>query len=914
MPQPPTSVRLAVDLGTTHTVAVVCRGDQRPRALLFDGSPLLPSGVFLDGDGVLHTGRDAQRLAATEPDRFEPHPKRRIDDGGVLLGGDEVPVEELLTAVLRRVAEESSGSGLRPAHVTLTHPADWGPVRRGVLERAASAAGLGPIRLLPEPVGAAAYCTRELDGDIPRGACIAIFDFGGGTLDVAVVRPGAPGEAETRTLAVGGLDDLGGLDIDQTLVAHLGRILASRDPELWRRLDRPDDAADRRDRLSFWSEVRAAKEMLSRASSAPVAVPGRDSTDLHLTRDELTSLADPLIARAVDETRRTIERAGVAPTDLAMLLLVGGTSRMPQVATRLHSRLGVAPFVPEQPELPVAYGALLHGIAEAEQAVDSPPRTSPASVSPQPDPLTPVQYMPYPAPGPGATPPAGARVPDPTPAFPLPQTGPPAIRQPQRRGRAAGFVAAALILVLAVALGYAMQRYDWSLTDDLAGLGEGVGSESDGDGAAMPRLYERELVGGGAAAVAVTDELVLVAETVGGQTEITALTGSEGEQLWAGTFEVEPTELRMTVVGGLLVVDAASSATDDGRDMRVVVSLEDGGLQWKEPWEGTRREIAYYGTEVVVEINDGIYDNAVVGIDLETGDEMWAESGPDGLWIGDEERVQPSTHWDDGGEAAGALPPDSGALYDNLVVDSRIVEVDPDTGTGYLREASNGEIAASGSLPLDAELWTVYEDLAIGRLSDDESPGRDVLAAYSLPGFERVWELPLDAGDGIESVKPCGATLVCAQIGHSGSGDLSRMIAVDIADGDQAWSLPVDWSMDADWFTAPGGMVFGEKPFPSVPSVWNARLLGFDGEPISESSQYSEAKAVRSGLAAVHVTGDRDGRMVYDAVVWEISSGTRTIAQEVGADPPESMKLHGDLLAVLTSERTVAVFDVSALR
>jgi molecular chaperone DnaK (HSP70) len=75
-----TPVWLAVDLGTTHTVAVVGREGQEPRSLLFDGSPLLPSGVYLDAAGELHTGRDAQRLAAAEPARFEPHPKRRIDE------------------------------------------------------------------------------------------------------------------------------------------------------------------------------------------------------------------------------------------------------------------------------------------------------------------------------------------------------------------------------------------------------------------------------------------------------------------------------------------------------------------------------------------------------------------------------------------------------------------------------------------------------------------------------------------------------------------------------------------------------------------------------------------------------------------------------------------------------------------
>jgi molecular chaperone HscA len=103
-----TPVRLAVDLGTTHTVAVVSRGGQRPRALLFDGSPLLPSGVFLDADGELHTGRDALRFGAAEPDRFESHPKRCVDDGVVLLGGREIRVEDLLAAGLRRVVDEAA--------------------------------------------------------------------------------------------------------------------------------------------------------------------------------------------------------------------------------------------------------------------------------------------------------------------------------------------------------------------------------------------------------------------------------------------------------------------------------------------------------------------------------------------------------------------------------------------------------------------------------------------------------------------------------------------------------------------------------------------------------------------------------------------------------------------------------------
>src|SRR6185312_12119448 len=110
-------------------------------------------------------------------------------------------------------------------------------------------------------------------------------------------------------------------------------------------------------RRQLWDDVRAAKEMLSRTSTAPVAVPGLDQA-LHLTRTELERLATPLLRRGVAETASVIANAGLAPEQLAGLFLVGGSSRVPLVARLLHAELGVAPTVLEQPELPVAEGAL----------------------------------------------------------------------------------------------------------------------------------------------------------------------------------------------------------------------------------------------------------------------------------------------------------------------------------------------------------------------------------------------------------------------------------------------------------------------------------------------------------------------------------------------------------------------------
>src|ERR1041384_6488461 len=104
MPTP--GIRLGVDFGTSNTVAVVRWPDGRSRALLFDGSPLLPSAVSAEPGGTIMVGDAAVHSARLEPARFEPNPKRRIDDGTVLLGDREIPVNELLAAVLRRVVEE----------------------------------------------------------------------------------------------------------------------------------------------------------------------------------------------------------------------------------------------------------------------------------------------------------------------------------------------------------------------------------------------------------------------------------------------------------------------------------------------------------------------------------------------------------------------------------------------------------------------------------------------------------------------------------------------------------------------------------------------------------------------------------------------------------------------------------------
>ncbi|WP_412540628.1 Hsp70 family protein [Longispora sp. K20-0274] len=347
---------IGVDLGTSNTVAMLRGPDGRARPLLFDGQPTLPSAVYLDERGQLHVGRDAQRLAQLDPARYEPNPKRRIDEPVVLLGPAEVPVVDLLAATLRRIADAAVETvGFLPRAV-LTCPAAWGPVRRDTLVRAVALAGWPPVVLVPEPVAAARYFAGTLRRPVPVGACLAVFDFGGGTVDIAVVRNDGPEHGFT-VLGSGGLEDVGGLDLDAALVAHLGTVLARVAPEAWRALADPRTPADRRARRLFWEDVRGAKEMLSRTTSAPVPVPGLDQA-VHLTRAELEAVAAGPLGRAVARARAVITGCGLDPAQLAGLFLVGGSSRVPMVGRLLHAELGIAPTVLEQPELPVAEGAL----------------------------------------------------------------------------------------------------------------------------------------------------------------------------------------------------------------------------------------------------------------------------------------------------------------------------------------------------------------------------------------------------------------------------------------------------------------------------------------------------------------------------------------------------------------------------
>ncbi|SFW90245.1 Hsp70 protein [Amycolatopsis australiensis] len=438
-----------MDLGTSNTVAVLSAHGRPPRVVEVDGSATMPSAVFATEEGTIMVGRDAERRARLDPTRFEPNPKRRIDEQTLLLGTDVVPVTDALAAVLRRVLEETSRQlgGEQPDEVRLTHPAQWGQTRRTVLLSAARLAGMGQnILLVPEPVAAAAHFASFPGRSLAPGQALAVYDLGAGTFDVAVV--GATQNGFT-VLAEDGLPDLGGLDVDQALMVHVGREVSHSDPQRWQRLLRPESTGDRRTRRALQEDVKAAKEALSRHPQTEVPMP-EPFKDVLVTRGELEGLVRPAMLRSVELLSRTLRSAGLTPDRLAGIYLVGGSSRLPLVGTMIAEKLGVVPASLDQPETAVALGAqhvARDGVrtqaVEGAVAAGAPPHR-PQYAPPPPPPQ-------YPGYAPSNFPPSG---PQPVPSN-FPAYSPAAEQAEPKRGGKKKLVigiAAAVVVVLAAGL------------------------------------------------------------------------------------------------------------------------------------------------------------------------------------------------------------------------------------------------------------------------------------------------------------------------------------------------------------------------------------------------------------------------------------------------------------------------------
>jgi actin-like ATPase involved in cell morphogenesis len=418
---------LGVDVGTTWTAAAVARDGRAEAATLGTRSVAVPTVVCVAGDGLL-IGEPAARRAVTDPSRVAREFKRRLGDPTpLLLAGSPMSPELLMARVVEwAVGRVSETEGGPPASLAVTHPANWGEFKLDVLRQALRHVGVDVDRLVPEPVAAAtAYAVARRP---EPGTTIAVYDLGGGTFDAAVVRAGAGGF--TVIGRPDGVERLGGIDFDHAVFRF---VLDALDLDADRLADDPDPAL-----ATSLSQLREecveAKEALSAETdvSIPVMLPSRH-TEVRVTRSELEGMIRPALDETVVALRRALDSAQVAPPEVAAVLLVGGSSRIPLVAQLVGAALGRPIAVDARPKDAIALGAALAAMTAAMAPARRP-------LPPPPPPAAPAS-----PPGPGGAPPG----PPATPA-----AGPGSGATSGRRalyGALAGIAAAAL--VAAVVLG-----------------------------------------------------------------------------------------------------------------------------------------------------------------------------------------------------------------------------------------------------------------------------------------------------------------------------------------------------------------------------------------------------------------------------------------------------------------------------
>jgi molecular chaperone HscA len=805
------SFALGVDLGTSNTVAVVRWPDGRTRPLLFDGVPILPSAVYLDPEGRLHVGRDALRMAALDPARLEPNPKRRVDEATVLLGNREVPTVDLLAAVLGVVARAAvEATGFLPPAV-LTYPATWGQARRSVLAGAAVKAGWPPPVLVPEPVAAARYFADVLRRPVPVGASIAVFDFGGGTLDVAVVRNTGTGFA---VLGAGGIEDLGGLDVDAALVEHLGGLLAGTAPAAWAALANPNSTALLRDRGRFWDDVRGAKEMLSRAPVAPVPVPGQDQA-VHLTREELDRIAGPLMQRAVYETAAVIQRCGLRPDQLAGLFLVGGSSRLPIVARLLHAQLGIAPTVLEQPELPVAEGAL----AELVPPVSS-PAGPPVAVSAPP-------ASPAPAPPPPAAPPKRRRW----------------YRHPLTwiaAGAAVAVLGAATLLAVFLRGSYPEVAFtqNMSQVDRIPGAGKSVSAAFaavQGDHAYVAYQQNRDLT------VTAYD----LASKHPQWTQVLTAPGTSSSASWESLTALPD--------GVLAVVNSYS-----GDQPRAVFALAwSDHRTWQHPMASDDRVLPTPSTVVVT-------DHArhrLVGLDRGAGTEKWALGDRTDRYGPVNSAAFPVLAASDLGTPTGLHGESPGVLGDG-----RLVQLASDSTARIIDAASGKEVQSKGNRGDQRSVALAID----GRLYIGSGSSGYELISYDLGSLDdpRTVYVPADKTHTLKAIAPCGKHICLLDVADKAT----RLVAVDPGGGSkEAWHADVP---GADRLTPLGGGVMVQD---TAGSDFYTAVFGPGGEQLLSPADGKGKTGVRVTAGSVLLFAGDGASYPQDQSMYGFGLGKHTV-------------------------------------
>ena len=344
---------IGIDLGTTNSCVAVIEGGEPVVIANAEGARTTPSVVAFSKTGERMVGQVAKRQAITNPDRTISSIKREMGSNyKVQIDGHSYTPQEISAMILQKLkADAEAYLGETVSSAVITVPAYFTDAQRQATKDAGKIAGLDVKRIINEPTAAA------LSYGIDKGEeqKIMVYDLGGGTFDVSIIEMG---DGVQEVLATAGNNRLGGDDFDKRIMDWMVSSFKSENGI--------DLSSDRMAMQRLKEAAEKAKIELSGMTTASINLPfitadatGPKHLDLTLTRAKFNELTGDLVESTMGPVRQALSDAGLNPSEISKVLLVGGSSRIPAVQDAVKSFMGKDPFKGINPDECVAIGAAI---------------------------------------------------------------------------------------------------------------------------------------------------------------------------------------------------------------------------------------------------------------------------------------------------------------------------------------------------------------------------------------------------------------------------------------------------------------------------------------------------------------------------------------------------------------------------
>ena len=346
---------IGIDLGTTNSCVAVMEGGEAVVIANPEGARTTPSVVAFSKTGERMVGQVAKRQAITNPDRTVSSIKRHMGTNyTVEIDGKKYSPQEISAMILQKLKSDAEAYlGETISEAVITVPAYFTDAQRQATKDAGKIAGLDVKRIINEPTAAALAYGIDKENDQK----IRVYDLGGGTFDVSIIEMG---DGVQEVLATAGNNRLGGDDFDQRIIDWM---IAE-----FKRDNGVDLSSDKMAMQRLKEAAEKAKIELSGMTQSQINLPfitadatGPKHLDLTLSRAKFNELTADLVEATMGPVRQALSDAGLQPSQLDKVLLVGGSSRIPAVQDAVKAHTGKDPFKGINPDECVAIGAAIQG-------------------------------------------------------------------------------------------------------------------------------------------------------------------------------------------------------------------------------------------------------------------------------------------------------------------------------------------------------------------------------------------------------------------------------------------------------------------------------------------------------------------------------------------------------------------------